>query len=228
MVGPTLPAARWYSHAYVPCLRSCLFVKNRNQLTDALSVDAPYLRNHQSLTSQITDYRHWQIPLSRRFRALKIWFVMRTYGLNGFKAYIRNHIVCADLFSSLVASRPDLFKIVTTPAFALTALQIVSSSSASASNNFNNSNNNNSLARANARTKAVYEAVYQQGEILVTSTVVEGLYIIRVVCANPKTEAKYMRLAFEMLVNATEHLFEEEVAQAASQEVASQQVVAKL
>lgn len=139
---------------------------------------------------------------------------MRTYGLNGFKAYIRNHIACADLFSSLVGSRPDLFKIVTAPAFALTALQIVSSSSASASNN-----KNNSLAQANARTKAVYEAVYQQGEILVTSTIVEGLYIIRVVCANPKTEAKYMQLAFEILVNATEHLFEGEVAQAASQQV---------
>lgn len=181
-------------------------------------MDAPYLRNHKSLSSQITDYRNWQIPLSRRFRALKIWFVMRTYGLNGFKDYIRNHIVCGDLFSSLVASRPDLFKIVTTPAFALTALQIVSSSSASASASA-------SLAQANARTKAVYEAIYQQGEILVTNTVIEGLYIIRVVCANPKTEAKYMQLAFDIFVNATENLFEEEIAQEAA---ASQQVMAKL
>lgn len=180
-------------------------------------MDAPYLRNHKSLISQITDYRNWQIPLSRRFRALKIWFVMRTYGLNGFKAYIRNHIVCGHLFSSLVASRPDLFKIVMTPAFALTALQIVSTSSASA---FASA----SLAQANARTKAVYEAIYQQGEILVTNTAVEGLYIIRVVCANPKTKAKYMQLAFDIFVNATEHLFEEEIAQAA----VSQQVMAKL
>ena len=205
--------------AYLPCLHSCLFIKNRNQLTGALSVDAPYLRNHKSLTNQVTDYRHWQIPLSRRFRALKIWFVMRTYGLNGFKAYIRNHIDCADLFSSLVASRPDLFKIITAPAFALTALQIVPSSSASASDS-----DKNSVARANALTKAVYEAVYQQGEIMVTSTDVEGLYIIRVVCANPKTEAKYMQLAFDTLVNATEQLFEDEGAG----QVSSQQVMAKL
>lgn len=184
-------------------------------------MDAPYLRNHKSLTNQITDYRHWQIPLSRRFRALKIWFVMRTYGLNGFKAYIRNHINCADLFSTLVASRPDLFNIITAPAFALTALQIVPSSSASDSAS---ANNNKSVARANACTKAVYEAVYQQGEIMVTSTVVEGLYIIRVVCANPKTEAKYMQLAFDILVNATEQLFGDEAADQAS----SQQVMAKL
>lgn len=59
---------------------------------------------------------------------------------------------------------------------------------------------------------------------MVTSTVVEGLYIIRVVCANPKTEAKYMQLAFDILVNATEQLFGDEAADQAS----SQQVMAKL
>lgn len=149
---------------------------------------------------------------------------MRTYGLNGFKAYIRKHIDCAYLFSSLVASRPDLFKIITAPAFALTALQIVLLSSASASDNINNDSKNNSVARANARTKAVYEAIYQQGEIMVTSTVVEGMYFIRVVCANPKTEAKYMQLAFDILVNATEHLFEDE----GGPQATSQQVMAKL
>lgn len=96
-------------------------------------------------------------------------------GLNGFNAYIRNHINCADLFSSLVASRPDLFNIITPPAFALTALQTVPSSSVSASDN---NNNHKSVSRANACTctKAVYEAVYQQGEVMFTSTVVEGLY----------------------------------------------------
>lgn len=59
---------------------------------------------------------------------------------------------------------------------------------------------------------------------MVTSTDVEGLYIIRVVCANPKTEAKYMQLAFDTLVNATEQLFEDEGAG----QVSSQQVMAKL
>lgn len=57
---------------------------------------------------------------------------------------------------------------------------------------------------------------------MVTSTDVEGLYIIRVVCANPKTEAKYMQLAFDILVNATEQLFEDEGAG----QVSSRQVMA--
>lgn len=66
--------------------------------------------------------------------------------------------------------------------------------------------------------KAVYEVIYQQGGIIVTGTVVEGLYIISVVCANLNTEVKYMELAFDILVNAAEHLFQEG-AQAASQQV---------
>lgn len=59
---------------------------------------------------------------------------------------------------------------------------------------------------------------------MVTSTVVEGPYITRVVYANPKTEAKYMQLAFDILVNATEQLFEDEGAGQAS----SEKVMAKL
>jgi aromatic-L-amino-acid/L-tryptophan decarboxylase len=124
---------------------------------------------------------------------------MRTYGINGFKAYIRNHIELGDLFASLVASRTDIFKIVTTPAFALTALQIVPPTS-----------DNGTLACANILTKAVYDNMYRGGEILLTSTIIGGVYIIRVVCANPKTEEKYMRRAFEILVDATEEVFKDE------------------
>ena len=50
---------------------------------------------------------------------------MRTYGVNGFKSYIRNHISLGCLFSSLVASKPDLFRIVAPPAFALVVISIV-------------------------------------------------------------------------------------------------------
>ncbi|KAG7254021.1 hypothetical protein CRUP_014984 [Coryphaenoides rupestris] len=47
-------------------------------------------------------YRHWGIPLGRRFRALKIWFVLRMYGLSGLQAYIRKHVELAKVFESLV------------------------------------------------------------------------------------------------------------------------------
>ena len=65
------------------------------------------------------------MPLSRRFRALKVWFVIRTYGVRFLKSYIRNHIRLGEVFASLIASRPDLFKIVVKPAYALTVISIV-------------------------------------------------------------------------------------------------------
>lgn len=73
----------------------------------------------------MTDYRDWQMALGRRFRALKIWFVLRVYGIEGLKAHIRGHIRIGELFHSLVASRPDLFNVLTTPAFALTVFNVV-------------------------------------------------------------------------------------------------------
>ncbi|OXU30393.1 hypothetical protein TSAR_005687 [Trichomalopsis sarcophagae] len=47
-------------------------------------------------------FRHWSIPLSRRFRSLKLWFVIRNYGISGLQAYIRNHVQLAKRFEMLV------------------------------------------------------------------------------------------------------------------------------
>ncbi|XP_014204510.1 aromatic-L-amino-acid decarboxylase-like [Copidosoma floridanum] len=77
---------------------SCLWVRDRLKLTSALAVDPLYLQHANSAES--IDYRHWGIPLSRRFRALKLWFVMRSYGLVGLQAYIRNHIKLAQRFET--------------------------------------------------------------------------------------------------------------------------------
>lgn len=90
-----------------------------------MSITPAYLQNDASDSGEVIDFRNWGVPLSRRFRALKIWFVMRTYGVKGFRSYIRNHIKLGNFFASLIASRPDLFKIVTDPDFALTVIRIV-------------------------------------------------------------------------------------------------------
>ncbi|KAJ8930267.1 hypothetical protein NQ314_016934 [Rhamnusium bicolor] len=79
---------------------SCLWVRCRIRLTHALVVDPLYLQHANS--DEAIDYRHWGIPLSRRFRSLKLWFVIRKYGLSGLQKYIRNHIKLAKHFESLV------------------------------------------------------------------------------------------------------------------------------
>lgn len=83
---------------------SCFFVRSRSALTNALSVTPEYLRNAASDAGGVIDYRDWQIPLGRRFRALKLWFVIRHFGVEGLQAYIREHVRLGELFESLVRS----------------------------------------------------------------------------------------------------------------------------
>jgi aromatic-L-amino-acid decarboxylase len=81
---------------------SLLYTRRRAALTAALSITPEYLRNAASQSGQVIDYRDWQIPLGRRFRALKLWLVLRHYGLVGLRAHIREHLRLAGLFESLL------------------------------------------------------------------------------------------------------------------------------
>lgn len=79
---------------------STLWVRDVIRLTSALVVDPLYLKHGYS--DSAIDYRHWGVPLSRRFRSLKLWFVLRTYGISGLQEYIRHHIRLAKRFEQLV------------------------------------------------------------------------------------------------------------------------------
>ncbi|KAK6639245.1 hypothetical protein RUM43_007515 [Polyplax serrata] len=81
---------------------SCLWIKDRYKLIGALTVEPLYLHHDQA--SVTVNYRHWMIPLSRRFRSLKLWLVLRNYGLEKLQSYIRNHIKLAQAFEKLVKS----------------------------------------------------------------------------------------------------------------------------
>ncbi|CAG9585565.1 unnamed protein product [Danaus chrysippus] len=79
---------------------SLMWVTNRYLLTSALVVDPLYLQHCYDGTA--IDYRHWGIPLSRRFRSLKLWFMLRSYGISGLQKYIRRHCELAKYFEQLV------------------------------------------------------------------------------------------------------------------------------
>lgn len=66
---------------------------------NAFNVDPLYLKHDQQ--GSAPDYRHWQIPLGRRFRALKLWFVLRLYGVENLQAHLRSHIAFAKQFETL-------------------------------------------------------------------------------------------------------------------------------
>ncbi|KAI9709484.1 MAG: hypothetical protein M1820_003244 [Bogoriella megaspora] len=204
------------SRALADFFISCLFVKKRTHLTSALSITPSYLRSAQYDAGLVTDYRDWQIPLGRRFRSLKIWFVMRSYGINGFKAHIRRHVQLGEYFASLISSRKDLFGIVTPPAFALTVLTIKPKKRESdilaveGANESTPDAGDQDVVEGNRVTKEVYERINASGEIFITSGVVAGVYAIRVVSATERTEEKYLRKAFDILVNTAEEVLGEE------------------
>ncbi len=82
----------------------CFWTRDRASLLAALSVTPEYLRNAASDAGAVIDYRDWQIPLGRRFRALKLWLVLRTFGARALRDYIREHVRLAQVFESLVAA----------------------------------------------------------------------------------------------------------------------------
>lgn len=81
-----------------------LWVADRNPLIDTLSILPPYLRNKASDDGAVIDYRDWHVPLGRRFRALKLWWVIRSYGAEGIRAVVRDHVrLAADLAARIEA-----------------------------------------------------------------------------------------------------------------------------
>ena len=85
----------------------CFFVADRAALIRTLSVLPEYLRNKATESGAVIDYRDWHIPLGRRFRALKLWFVIRHYGVSGLQHHVRRHVELAQRFASWIKGDPD-------------------------------------------------------------------------------------------------------------------------
>jgi len=87
---------------------SAFYLADRQPLHDSLSIVPEYLRNTASDAGAVIDYRDWQVPLGRRFRAMKLWFVLRSYGVEGLRAHIRAHVAAAADLADRVAANPRL------------------------------------------------------------------------------------------------------------------------
>lgn len=220
------------SHLLIDVLRSCLFVPRREPLISALSITPSYLQNNYSSSGTVTDYRDWQIPLGRRFRALKIWFVLRSYGVNGMKGHVKRHIELGEKFAHwVVGEGTDLFEVLAPPRFALTVFRVRLPDQSSMEqpgisragrretkvdkglvrngilpipNGVDSNSHHDVLRRSNAVTKEVYESINATGEIFLTSTMIKDVYAIRVVGANERTDEQHLRKAFEILTKTTE------------------------
>lgn len=101
----------------------CLWVRDSGSLTRTLSTDPEYLRNDASESNAVIDYKDWQIGTGRKFRALRLWMVMRSYGVSQLQSHIRSDVRLAKRFEGVV--REDgRFEIVTPRRFALVCFRM--------------------------------------------------------------------------------------------------------
>lgn len=209
---------------------SCLWVQERSDLTTALSITPSYLQNSYTDSGLVTDYRDWQIPLGRRFRALKVWFVMRTFGVKGMREHVGRHIRFGESFAGWVRGRGDLFGFLAEPAFALSVIFVRPFGEDSGGGfgwrelrggdprpDWDGEKSfepvvpegDEELAEANRLTRRVFERVDEGKEFFLTSSVIGGVFGIRVVSASPLAEEKYLRRCFDVLVEAAEGVLRE-------------------
>ncbi|XP_059432490.1 phenylacetaldehyde synthase-like, partial [Corylus avellana] len=163
---------------------SALWVKDRNALVQSLSTNPEFLKNKASQANMVVDYKDWQIPLGRRFRSLKLWMVLRLYGIENLQCYIRNHINLAKHFEGLVAQDPR-FEVVTPRIFSLVCFRLLSSQ--------NNEDHGNKL------NHDLLDVVNSMGKIFISHTVLSGKYILRFAVGAPLTEERHVTAAWKVL-----------------------------
>ncbi len=148
---------------------------DRRALIEALSITPEYLRNAASEAGAVIDYRDWQVPLGRRFRALKLWLVVRSYGLEGLRAHVRGHDEMAELFASLVRG-DERFELVAPPGWGLVCFR---------------PRGEDELARR------LLERVNGAGRMFLTHTVLDGRWTLRLAIGATFTGPEHVRRAWE-------------------------------
>ena len=109
-----------------------LWVADRGPLVQALSMKPDYLRNAATESGAVIDYSDWQVPLGRRFRALKLWLTLRMIGAAAIRQRIRDHVLWATEFAGWVRADPR-FELLAEPSLSLVCFGLRSGDEASAS-----------------------------------------------------------------------------------------------
>lgn len=149
---------------------SCFYVADRKALVDALSILPEYLRNVATESGEVIDYRDWQVPLGRRFRALKLWFVLRWYGAEGLRHHVREHVRLAGGLATRVEGDDRL--VLAAPAH----LNLVC---------FRH-------AGGDEATEALHRALNDTGRVYLTHTRLDGRYVIRASIGAWTTEQRHV------------------------------------
>jgi aromatic-L-amino-acid/L-tryptophan decarboxylase len=165
----------------------CFYVADREVLIRTLSVLPEYLRNKASEAGAVIDYRDWHIPLGRRFRALKLWFVIRYYGIEGLRHHIRRHVALAQEFAKSVEAS-DEFQLAVPPPLNLVCFRHVGGEEI----------NRRLLDRLN-----------RSGKLYLTHTTLKGEYTLRFCIGQSHTEAHHVQQAWKRIQETAAELEKE-------------------
>jgi len=158
---------------------SVLFVRDPESLVRTLGIRPSYLATHGR--DGIINYSEWSPMLGRRFRALKLWFVIRAYGVEGLRAIIRRHIAMAEGLAQRLAALPG-FEIVTPPMLSLFTFRLVRPGL--------------DAAALDALNQRLLDAINDDGRTYLTPTQHDGKLVIRVQIGQTETTEADVDIAF--------------------------------
>ena len=160
---------------------SAYFVRDPGVLIRTFEIHPEYLKT--GVDPYVKNFRDWGIPLGRRFRALKLWFVVRSYGIEGLQAFVREHLRLARLFKDWAAAEPG-FEVLAPVHFGLVCFR------------WNDGRDEEELTKIN---KALMDRLNSSGTIGLTHTVLGGKFTLRMVIGSRLTEERHVRRAWELI-----------------------------
>ncbi|MEN8116228.1 MAG: pyridoxal-dependent decarboxylase [Bacteroidota bacterium] len=160
------------------------WVGNREELINTFSIQPEYLRNKATESGEVFDYRDWHIQLGRRFRSLKLWFVIRHYGVEGLQHHIRKHVEIAQQFKDWVNQSKD-FELFTEPPLNLVCFRH------KAGDNFN---------------MKLMNTLNETGKIYFTHTKLNGQVVLRMSIGQTNTEKKHVKKAWKLITTTAKNV----------------------
>ncbi len=155
----------------------CFYVADRAALIRTMSILPEFLKNKATESGAVIDYRDWQIPLGRRFRSLKLWFVLRHYGIEGLQFHIREHVRLAQEFAAWVRA-DDRFELVAPAPLNLVCFRLKSRDDAN---------------------QRLMDALNRSGDLYLTHTKLNGKIALRMCIGQTNTEERHVRNAWRRI-----------------------------
>ncbi len=162
----------------------CFFVADRAALIRSLSILPEYLRNQATESGAVFDYRDWQVPLGRRFRSLKLWFVIRHYGVEGLQHHLRYHVQLAQQFRQWLDADAR-FELVVPPPLNLVCFRYRGS---------------------DEQNHKLMDDLNASGGLYLTHTRLADRFVLRFCVGQTNTEARHVERAWQRIQQEAEKL----------------------